>query len=127
GFIRASPPAQFVHSRRTNHRLAHGGCPATGGRAAAVGGSRTHGDRHRAQPRGDRGGRLGDRFGPGGWRSRRNYRGRRRPGANRKKSRVAYGEVLAYGSQQGMSEPYQELLEGESVLRLPPGPRHELI
>ena len=26
-----------------------------------------------------------------------------------------------------MSEPYEELLEGESVLRLPPGPRHELI
>jgi len=26
-----------------------------------------------------------------------------------------------------MSEPYQELIEGESVLRLPPGPRHELI
>ena len=26
-----------------------------------------------------------------------------------------------------MSEPYEELLEGESVMRLPPGPRHELI
>jgi len=26
-----------------------------------------------------------------------------------------------------MSEPYEELIEGESVLRLPPGPRHELI
>ncbi len=26
-----------------------------------------------------------------------------------------------------MSEPYEELLEGESVVRLPPGPRHELI
>ena len=26
-----------------------------------------------------------------------------------------------------MSEPYEELLEGQSVLRLPPGPRHELI
>ncbi len=26
-----------------------------------------------------------------------------------------------------MSEPYEELLQGESVLRLPPGPRHELI
>ena len=26
-----------------------------------------------------------------------------------------------------MSEPYEELLGGESVIRLPPGPRHELI
>jgi Uma2 family endonuclease len=26
-----------------------------------------------------------------------------------------------------MSEPYEELLDGTSVLRLPPGPRHELI
>ena len=26
-----------------------------------------------------------------------------------------------------MSEPYEELLVGESVIRLPPGPRHELI
>ncbi len=26
-----------------------------------------------------------------------------------------------------MSEPYEELLQGESVLRLPPGPRHVLI
>jgi Uma2 family endonuclease len=26
-----------------------------------------------------------------------------------------------------MSEPYQEIIQGETTLRLPPGPRHELI
>ena len=26
-----------------------------------------------------------------------------------------------------MSEPYEEIIQGETTLRLPPGPRHELI